>query len=69
MPNPSSQKPEKTILITQGGLEVEWLNYGATLKSIRVPVGGEMINVLLKYSTDTGQAIGLNGQAEPLECA
>ena len=52
MPNPSGQKPKKTILITQDGLEVELLNYGATLKSIRVPVGDDMVNILLKYSTD-----------------
>ena len=48
----TSQKPENTILTTQDGLEVELLNYGATLKSIRVPVGDEFISVLLNYSAD-----------------
>jgi aldose 1-epimerase len=52
MSNPSGQKSEKTILTNKDGLEVELLNYGATLKSIRVPVGDDMVNVLLKYSTD-----------------
>jgi len=48
----TSQKPENTILTTQDGLEVELLNYGATLKSISVPVGDEIVNVLLNYPAD-----------------
>lgn len=39
MPEQTSQKPENTTLTIQNGLEVELLNYGAALKSIRVPVG------------------------------
>lgn len=52
MPNHTGQKPELTMLTTQGGLEVELLNYGATLKSIRVPVGDELVDVLLSYPAD-----------------
>ena len=48
----TSQKPENTILTTQEGLEVELLNYGATLKTIRVKVGDEFVNVLLNYPVD-----------------
>ena len=50
----TSQKPENTILTTQEGLEVELLNYGATLKSIRVKVGDDFVNVLLNYPVDQG---------------
>jgi len=54
MPEQPGQKPENTILTTPDGLEVELLNYGATLKSIRVPVGDELVNVLLTYPADEG---------------
>jgi len=43
------QKPENIRIFIKGGLEVELLNYGATLESIRVPVGGELVDVLLQY--------------------
>jgi len=52
MPAQTTQKPEKTILTTPDGIEVELLNYGATLKSIRVPVGDELVDVLLSYPAD-----------------
>lgn len=52
MPKQTGQKPEKTILTAQGGLEVELLNYGATLRSIRVPVGDALVDVLLTYPSD-----------------
>ena len=41
--------PEKTVLTRLGGLEIELLNYGATLRSIRVPVAGKQVNVLLSH--------------------
>ena len=41
MANLPGQKPQNIRLSIKGGLEVELLNYGASLKSIRVPVGGE----------------------------
>jgi len=46
------QKPENTLLSAPGGLAVELLNYGATLKSIKVPAGGGYIDVLLSYPDD-----------------
>lgn len=52
MANLRDQKPENIRLFMKGGLEVELLNYGATLKSISVPVGGELIDVLLQYPDD-----------------
>ena len=52
MPEQTSQKPEKTILAIKNGLEVELLNYGATLKSIRVPVDDGSVDVLLSYPAD-----------------
>lgn len=48
----TKKKPENTIISMQDGLEVELMNYGATLKSIRVPVGDELVNVLLTYPDD-----------------
>ena len=52
MANLPGQKPENIRLSIKGCLEVELLNYGATLKSIRVPVGDELIDVLLQYPED-----------------
>lgn len=52
MTNPPDQKPENICLSIKGGLEVELLNYGARLKSIRVPVDGEQVDVLLQYPED-----------------
>jgi len=52
MSKPFAQKPENTILANPGGLAVELLNYGATLKSIRVPAGSESVDVLLSYPDD-----------------
>ncbi|MGB7452493.1 MAG: hypothetical protein WBM36_10240 [Lysobacterales bacterium] len=52
MPEQTSQKPENTTLTIQNGLEVELLNYGAALKSIRVPVGDKFVDVLLSYPAD-----------------
>lgn len=52
MANLPGHKPENIRLFIKGGLEVELLNYGATLKSIRVPVDGELIDVLLQYPDD-----------------
>ena len=49
MPNPNGQIPESTVLATAVGIEVELLDYGATLKSIRVPVGDQFVDVLLSY--------------------
>jgi len=40
MPEPSSQKPEITIITMQDGIEVELMNYGARPKLVRVkPIG------------------------------
>lgn len=52
MANLPDRKPENIRLSIKGGLEVEFLDYGATLKSIRVPVDGELIDVLLQYPED-----------------
>lgn len=52
MANLPDQRPENIGLSIKGGLQVELLNYGATLKSIRVPVGDELIEVLLQYPED-----------------
>ena len=40
MANLSGQNPQNIRLSTKGGLEVALLNYGASLKSIRVPEDG-----------------------------
>jgi aldose 1-epimerase len=50
MSEQSTARIETTKLAMRAGLEVELLNYGATLKSIRVPVGGELIDVVLSYA-------------------
>jgi len=48
----ASSKLESTVLASPGGVQVELLNYGATLKSIKVPVGGQFVDVLLSYPAD-----------------
>jgi len=49
MPDTNGQKPESSVLSTTGGIEVEVLNYGASLKSIKVPVSEQLVDVLLAY--------------------
>ena len=48
----NNKKPESTQLAMEGGIEIELLNYGARLKSIRVPVKNDMLEVLLGYPDD-----------------
>jgi aldose 1-epimerase len=45
----SDPNPTGTHLKTGAGIEVELLNYGAGLKSIKVPIGNRMVEVLLNY--------------------
>ena len=45
-------KVEGIKLTTSGGLEVELLNYGASLKSIQVPVAGKRVDALLCYASN-----------------
>lgn len=45
-------KPESMVLAKPGGIQVELLNYGATLKSIKVPVDDRFVDVLLSYPDD-----------------
>ena len=54
MANLPGQKPENIRLSIKGCLEVELLNYGASLKSIRVPVGDELIVENRRPVTDAG---------------
>jgi len=48
----TSSKPESIVLTKPGGIQVELLNYGATLKSIKVPVADQFVDVLLSYPAD-----------------
>lgn len=49
-----SESPETAIIESPAGLSLVVLDLGATIRSLEVPIGGALQNVVLSYS-DTGQ--------------